>query len=144
MTDKQRSAVIAEALSWDGTPYHDHATIKGVGADCAMMPLMVYKAALPSFPQDFDPPKYVRQWHLHRGEETFLDCVLSLGAIEVKTPEPGDFALWKIGRVYSHGGVVLDWPNIIHAVVGIGVIKANACTVERLRRAEPRFFTWEE
>ena len=30
-------------------------------------------------------------------------------------------ALYKIGRIYSHGAIVIEWPRIIHAWVGIGV-----------------------
>ena len=34
---------------------------------------------------------------------------------EVETPEPGDMAVWKIGRAYAHGAIVVGWPLVIHA-----------------------------
>ncbi len=143
MTPDQRKAVVAEARSWLGTPYHDHGRVKGAGADCALMPLEVYSRALTlHMPQ---VPKYVMQWHLHRSEELYLEYVRNLGAIEVAIPEPGDFALFRIGRVYSHGAIVLAWPKILHAVNPRGVILADASIDERLSRtaiSKPLFFTF--
>ena len=39
-----RQSIVAEALSWEGTPYHHHGRIKGVGVDCAMILAEVYHA----------------------------------------------------------------------------------------------------
>jgi cell wall-associated NlpC family hydrolase len=141
MTTAERAAVIAEALSWQGTPYHSNAAVKGAGADCALMPLATYKAALPRLP-DLPLPRYVEQWHLHRGEELYLDYVLALGGTRIEYPEPGDFCLFKQGRLFSHGAIVLDaWPSIIHAVVISGVVRADATAEARLARAERMYFT---
>ena len=142
MTPAERAAVVAEALSWERTPYRDHATLKGQGTDCAMYGLMVYRATLPGFPQSADIPKYVRQQFLHRDGEPFVETILKLGAVEVDTPGNGDFAVWKFGRSFSHGAVVLAWPRIIHAVVGTGVIRADASANARLHQRPVRFFTW--
>ena len=149
MTPFQRQAVVAEARSWEKTPYHDHGRVKGVGADCALFPLDVYSATL--FPElGIVPPpvpKYVQQWHLHRDEEKYLTYVRELGAIEISEAQlqPGDFALWRIGRVYSHGAIVLAWPQIIHAVNPGGVVLGDALGNEKLSRAavtQPLFFTF--
>ena len=35
MTDALRERVVAEALSWLGTPYAHRQRLKGVGVDCA-------------------------------------------------------------------------------------------------------------
>lgn len=32
-----RNAIVAEARSWLGTPFHHQAMVKGVGVDCAML-----------------------------------------------------------------------------------------------------------
>ena len=42
MSDAQRAAVVAEARSWIGTPYHHAADVKGHGVDCAMLLIRVY------------------------------------------------------------------------------------------------------
>ena len=140
MTPEKRDRLIAEALTWIGTPYHDHGAVKGAGADCALMPLAVYRAVL-SLPA-IDPPKYVMQWHLHRGEELYLNYVLALGGKEVRKPERADFVLWQVGRVFSHGAIVLEWPRVIHAVNPFGVVISDASTDGRLMRKERRFFTF--
>ncbi len=140
MTPTQREAVLAEAKSWLGTPYHPNAAVKGAGVDCAMMPLAVYGAVLPDLPK-LPTPRYVQQWHLHRGEELYLNHVRELGCMEVEHPQPGDFALFRQGRLFSHGAIVLRWPQIIHAVVLSGVIYADATVQPQLCRAPRLFFT---
>ena len=38
MTEAEtRAAIVAEAMSWIGTPYHSHARIKGVGVDLSLI-----------------------------------------------------------------------------------------------------------
>lgn len=145
MTDEQRVSVVAEAESWLRTPYHDHGRMKGAGADCALFPLDVYTTVLGL---DAPPlPTYVMQWHLHRAEEMYLSYVRGLGAVEIAEEQlrPGDFALWRVGRVYSHGAIVTEWPKIIHAVNPRGVIRGDVSTDERLSRTQltqPVYFTF--
>ena len=140
MTAIQRKAIIAEAESWLRTPYRPNASVKGAGADCAMMPLAVYRSVL-NLPL-VDLPDYQMQWHLHRNAELYLDIVRALGAVEVAEPQPGDFAIWKLGRVYSHGAIVTAWPEIIHAVNPRGVVRGNALTDELVMNRTPLFFTF--
>jgi cell wall-associated NlpC family hydrolase len=133
---EQRSAVLVEARNWLGTPYHHMGRVKGVGADCATFPAEVYAAVGLIAPPDID--FYPPDWHLHAAlrpdqsrpkgpgqipsHELYLARVTEY-AIEVESPCPGDFALWRIGRAFAHGAIVIAWPRIIHAVVGIGVIE---------------------
>ena len=140
MTQAERELVIAEALSWQRTPYHPNAAVKGAGADCAMMPLAVYAAVLPNLPK-LPVPRYVNQWHLNRGEEVYLDHVRALGCVEIEHPEPGDFVLFRQGRLFSHGAIVIAWPVIVHAVVISGVVKADASTETKMSRTPRLFFT---
>lgn len=145
MNPEQRKAVVAEARSWLRTPYHDHGRIKGSGADCALYPLDVYVTVLGLVAPPL--PHYVRQWHLHRSEELYLAYVRSLGAIEIAAPQEGDFVLYRVGRVYSHGAIVLNWPHIIHAVNPRGVVLADASIDEKLSRthiSKPLFFTFPD
>jgi cell wall-associated NlpC family hydrolase len=55
-------------------------------------------------------------------------------------PQPGDIALFKFGRVFSHGAVVVAWPRLIHAYWAIGVVWGDAA-LHPLKRREVRFFT---
>lgn len=135
-----RDDVVAEALSWEGTPYHARARIKGVGVDCAMLPAAVYEAVglIPRV-----DPAYSPQWMLHRDEERFLSFVLPYAReIERSAVGPGDFAIWKFGRCFSHGAIVIEPPEVIHAVIaGGGVVRGNMDRDEDLRSRQVRFFT---
>ena len=75
MTEKQqRTAVLDEARSWLGTPYHHRACVKGAGVDCAQILIAVYANA--GLIQAFDTGDYPPDWMLHREEERYLGFVL--------------------------------------------------------------------
>ncbi|BCA57676.1 hydrolase [Sphingomonas sp. HMP6] len=138
--DPRRAAVVTEALSWELTPYHERARIKGVGVDCAQFPAAVYEAAgmIPHIEPDYNP-----QWMLHRDEEQYLGWVRTYAReIERAAVGPGDFAIWKFGRCFSHGAIVIALPEVIHAVIaGNGVLRGNADRDEELRSRAVKFFT---
>ena len=76
MTEAEgRTAVIAEARTYIRTPWHHMADIRGVGVDCAMLVRRVYIDC--GLVPDFDPRPYPQDWHLHRGEERFLEATFS-------------------------------------------------------------------
>ncbi len=143
-----RAAVVAEALSWLATPYAHRQRLKGVGVDCAQFPLAVYAACAVIPPTDVGP--YAPQWHLHRGEELYVSWVLRFAreiAPDAARPGdllPGDFVLWRYGRTFSHGAIVLDPPQVIHAVRGLGVTLDDPTRNEDLRTRPARAFSlWE-
>lgn len=136
-----RAKVVQEALSWVGTPYHPHGRIKGVGVDCAMLPAEVYAAAgvIPAM----EVEHYPIDWHLHRDEERYLRYVEPYARL-TSTPLPGDLVMYRWGRCFAHGAIVLQWPNIVHAVVNEGVTRALG-NAGRLADREVRFYTlWGE
>jgi cell wall-associated NlpC family hydrolase len=104
---EQRAAVVAEARSWLGTPYHHEADVRGAGIDCAMLIVRVFVdiGLVPAF----DPRPYPQHWYLHRSEERYLGFIFDR-AREVEVPEPGDVVMWRVGRCFSHGGIVTAWP----------------------------------
>jgi cell wall-associated NlpC family hydrolase len=116
-----RQKIVDEAKSWIGTPYVSNGMIKGKrgGVDCAMFPLAVY-ASVGLIPKEFDPRPYPPQWHVHRNEEKYMAYVLRFAKEVIgppdRKPKAGDFVMFKIGQVFAHGAIVIDWPNIIHAV----------------------------
>ena len=93
----QRAAVVAEARSWIGTPYHHQADIKGAGVDCAMILVRVWVdlGLVPAF----DPRPYPIDWHLHQAEERYL-AQLQARAVFVDAPLPGDIVVWRYGRTF--------------------------------------------
>jgi cell wall-associated NlpC family hydrolase len=128
-----RERVISTALSWLGTPYHHHARVKGAGVDCGQFVAAVFEEAgvIPSLV----PDDYPHDWHLHRSEERYLGYVSRYARPNEGPRLPGDIALYQYGRCISHGAIVVAWPQIIHAYIGLGVIlddaEANAALAQR-------------
>jgi cell wall-associated NlpC family hydrolase len=118
---------IDEARSWLSTPYAHMGRRKGVGCDCATLIAEVFERAglIPRVEVETYPP----YWHLHRGEELYMNEVLR-HADELdprkSPPRPADLVLWRYGRTYSHGAIVVEWPAIIEAHLVRGVILNSA------------------
>lgn len=119
-----RAAIVAEALSWERTPYLSHAKLKGVGCDCATLPAAVFAAV--GIVSEINPT-YTADWMMHRDEEQFLSFVLPHAReIPEADLQPGDLVIWKFGRTFSHSAIVLDYPTVLHAVIrGGAVIRAD-------------------
>lgn len=132
-----REAVVAEALSWQRTPYHTGARIKGVGCDCATFLIGVYSAV--GMIEPFDPGYYPPDWHLHCTRERYLETV-ARWARRVEAGGPGDVVVWKFGRLFAHGGIIIEWPRIMHAQIGVGATLAegNAAIFQNMIKGEPR------
>lgn len=133
-----RASVLAEAMTWIDTPYHHHGRIKGAGVDCAQLLIAVYSGC--GVAPEVDPGVYSPQWAQHRSEEQFAQWLEHAGAHVVQTPAPGDVALFKFGRCFSHGGIVLDAERVIHAYVKRGVV-INAFTDAELAGREVQFWS---
>ena len=127
--DPRRLAVTEEALRWLRTPYHHMARVKGAGADCLTLLAEVYERA--GVIAHVEVPFYPPDWNLHRDAERYLEGVIRY-ALEVPAwddadpPQPGDIAVFKFGRCFAHGAIVLQWPRLIHAWHNAGVIYADA------------------
>ena len=122
--EAQREAVVATALTWQNTPYRHMGRIKGVGADCLTFIAEVYHEA--GLIPKIEIPFYPQDWMHHRESERYLEGLLQ-HTREIETdPLPGDIVLWRCGRCFSHGAIVLQWPHIIHAQIGCGVLQENA------------------
>lgn len=118
-----RAQVVREAQAWLGTPYHHHGRIRGVGVDCAMLLAEVFERA--GAVSHVDAGAYAHDWHLHRSEELFLGWLKHVGARPVQAPAQGDIGVFRYGRAYSHGAVVVAGgavPVVVHAYIGRGVI----------------------
>jgi NlpC/P60 family putative phage cell wall peptidase len=134
-----RCAVIASAETWLGTPYHHAARLKGVGCDCLTLLAEVYHAAgiIPLIEIPYYPP----DWHLHRGVERYIDGMRDYAhEIVGAQPAPGDVALFRFGRCFSHGAIVTEWPRLIHAWHAGGVMRGDA-TQSLLTGRAVRFFS---
>lgn len=135
-----REAVVIEARSWLGTPYHHHGRIKGVGVDCAMILCEVYEVVgLIPF---VDPGVYPHDWHLHRDEERYLGWLEKYGR-ETGTPGPGDVGVWRFGRCFSHAGIMIGGGLLVHAYLGEGVMLGSVNEEPLLKRPVKYFTFWD-
>jgi cell wall-associated NlpC family hydrolase len=107
-----RARLIAEALSWVGTPYRQLGATKGVAVDCSM--LLVRAMVDAGVVEDFDPRPYPPAWFLHRDDERYIDWLATI-AVEVETPKPGDIIALKMGRAFAHSGFIVDAEHLVHA-----------------------------
>ena len=118
MTDiekqEKRQQIVAEVKSWILTPFHHQGRVKGAGVDCGMLILEVFERVglTPHIIPDYYPPDFM----MHRQEEWYLATMASWG-VEILEPPylPGDGFVVRHGRIYSHGGIIIDYPNVIHA-----------------------------
>lgn len=118
-----REAVIAEALSWIGTPFHDAAGVKGAGTDCLHFIKGVYVAS--GLVPDFEVPPYKPQWFLNREEPLFLQG-LAKYAHQVEVGLPGDVAMYNFGHHAAHSAIVIDDVTLIHAYQPVGCVTLDS------------------
>jgi cell wall-associated NlpC family hydrolase len=135
--------------------------VKGAGVDCAMFPLEVYREA--GLIGDIEIPYYPADWMMHRSEEIYFHMVQRY-ATELTAPPatltpssakeavdgdpvaggsvlPGDFVIYRFARCFAHGAIVLEWPTIIHAVTGKGVVLSDGEREGFLVGRNKRFFS---
>lgn len=115
MSPEKRLAVIAEARTWLGTPFHFGARIKGTGVDCATFIAAVFEAC--GIFQAEDYGFFGADWHFNTDIEHYkmrmVRHATELPLVELA--RPGDVALVRVGRVFSHAGIIVEWPKVIHA-----------------------------
>lgn len=120
-----REAVIAEAKTWMATPYHSGAKVKGVGVDCGQLLIGAFENAGVINKGECNPGTYSPEWHLHRSEELYRQWIQKYCDVIKEEPLPGDIAVFRFGRCDSHAGIVVKWPVIIHAYIGMGVVLSD-------------------
>lgn len=133
-TDPDR--VIAAARSWLGTPYHDQASLRGVGCDCLGLVRGVWRHVLGEEP--FAIPPYSRDWG-----ETGTREVLADGArrmmieIDPRDAMPGALVLFRMrpGAIAKHVGILSAPDRFIHAYERLGVIEEPLTQAWRRRIA---------
>jgi cell wall-associated NlpC family hydrolase len=113
LNDKQREAVVKEALTWIDTPYRGHVAVKGVGADCGQLLYGVYRACglLP----ELDLPKdYSLQVSMHRASTEYMDVINTyFEDIPEEQVQPGDLVCYRLGLAMAHAAIVISWPAFI-------------------------------
>ncbi len=115
--------VLAEALSWVGTPYRHQGRTKGVGCDCLGVLLGVWSAIYGRLPEQ--PGAYAPDWAEAGGAERFLEAARR-HCREKQAGEmmPGDLLLfrWKRGLPAKHAGILVSPERFVHAYHGASVV----------------------
>lgn len=140
MISLERQVIISEARKWIGTSFHHEARVLGAGVDCGQLLIAVY-GAHGYMPLDYKLKHYSPDFAIHRDEEWYLSIVETF-AKRVEVPGPADIVLYKFGRLFSHGGIVTEWPNIVHAWIGARqVLEVDAERLAALVTKERRFYS---
>lgn len=128
--------VVAAARSWLGTPYHDQASLRGVGCDCLGLARGVWREVVGNEP--FTIPPYSRDWG-----ETGPREVLADGARRMMIPValtdigPGALVLFRMAprAIAKHVGIVTAPDRFIHSYERLGVVEEVLTPVWRRRIA---------
>ncbi len=138
------------AASWLGTPFADHANVKGAGVDCVHLAGSIYieSGAL----KKFDPPPYAMDGGYHQKSSKVTQWVEQSGRF-AKLPlvagqamQPGDLLCFRIGAVEHHVGVFLANQNFIaaHRRYGVIISPISDSTYWRMLSALYRPLAWPE
>ena len=130
------AVIIAAARSWLGTPYHDQASLKGVGCDCLGLARGVWREVVGPEPFLIEP--YSRGW----GETGQIE-VLAEGArrmmreIAMAEIGPGALVLFRMvpRAIAKHVGVMTGPDTFIHSYERLGVIEQPLTLAWRRRIA---------
>ncbi|KZL25612.1 NlpC/P60 family protein [Pseudovibrio sp. WM33] len=134
MSEDQSKRIITAARRWIGTPYHDQASLRGVGCDCLGLIRGVWREVIGDEPTDIPP--YTRDW----GETGDIE-VLAEGArkwlqpVPVEDIKPGCILLFRMKdtAIAKHCGIMSDTSHFIHAHERVGVIEQPLATAWRRR-----------
>lgn len=108
-----RSAIVAEARSLLGTPFHHQGRLPGVGIDCVGV-LIVVARRLGLVPPDFDVTGYTRE-----ADGVSLMARLRDHVVPVMRPQAGDIGVYSWGQHPHHVGILVPYRDdfaIVHAL----------------------------
>jgi len=105
-----RSEILAKAREYKDTPFHWHGRLKGIGIDCAGLPICVGRE-LGLFPADFDLTGYGNY------PQGMLDTLRQhCTERPIAEREPGDILCFRVRHDPQHAGIMtdLDGAGVIH------------------------------
>ncbi len=137
---EERRAVVAEAMTWRGTPFHMNAMVKGPdgGVDCVRLVSRAFgdSGVIPEL-AGVDPGPH------HDGQRASNDPEDTLGGyvrryadeVERAAPLPADVILVKRPEDLSssHAMLVTEWPmalQVMDRLTGVGLV--NVKVIDRL------------
>lgn len=117
-----RTAIVAAARGWIGTPYRHQASLRGIGCDCLGLIRGVWRELIGPEPEA--PPPYTPDWAEAQGRETLaLAAARHLLAIPLSDAQAGDVLLfrWRDHLPAKHCAILSGPATLIHAHDGAAV-----------------------
>ena len=136
MTPADPERVIATARSWLGTPYHDQASVRGIGCDCLGLVRGVWRELYG--PEPMAIPTYSRDWGETGTSEPLAEAARAVMLeIPVADLTPSALLLFRMrtGAVAKHCGIATTPDRFIHAYERSGVVEDPLDAAWRRRRA---------
>jgi NlpC/P60 family putative phage cell wall peptidase len=128
--------VIATARSWLGTPYHDQASLRGVGCDCLGLARGVWREVVGA--ESFAIPPYSRDWGETGPHEVLAECARRMMSENAPTDAvPGALILFRMAprAIAKHIGILTGPDSFIHSYERLGVIEEVMTPIWRRRIA---------
>ncbi|MAM37102.1 MAG: peptidase [Erythrobacter sp.] len=136
MTPADPKKVVAAARGWLGTPYHDQASVKGVGCDCLGLARGVWREVVGS--ETLPVPPYSRDWGEIGSREVLADSAARVMIrIDPETAGAGAAVLFRMraGAIVKHVGILTGPDSFIHSYERLGVIEEPLTNAWRRRIA---------
>ena len=114
-----RSAVLAEARRWIGTPYQHQASCRGAGTDCLGLVRGIWRALYGAEPCEVPP--YKPDWDGPPGQEILLSAAFEhFDAVAPGQAQAGDLILLRprLDGPAKHCAILSAPDRIIHAYWG--------------------------
>ena len=129
-TNPLRIKAAEEALTWIGTPRIKGGRVKGAGCDCVTILAEVMISAGVFGREEVDAMfNHVGfcsdDWFHHTEDQKYLRALMRFAKLVMitrcfgqKEARPGDLVMTKCvgSSQWNHGGIVIEWPRIVHAV----------------------------
>ena len=128
--------VVAVVRGWLGTPYHDQASVRGVGCDCLGLVRGVWRELYG--PEPMPIPPYSRDWGETGKREPLAEAA---HAVMLEQPAsgivPGALLLFRMrtSAVAKHCGIATAADRFVHAYERSGVVEVPLDAAWRRRVA---------
>ena len=118
--------IVKATRRWIGTPYHDQASVRGVGCDCLGLLRGVWRDVVG--PEPMPVPPYSRDWGEAGPVEVLAEAArVAMQELDVADARTGDVILFRMrsGAIAKHVGILSNRKSFIHAYERTGVIEEH-------------------
>jgi len=122
--------IVKATRRWIGTPYHDQASVRGVGCDCLGLLRGVWREFVGPEPLGLTGPMppYSRDWGEVGPVEVLAEAArVAMIELDVSQARTGDVILFRMraGAIAKHCGIFSGGGRFIHAYERTGVIEEH-------------------